>query len=64
MVCGCGGARDLKTHNLLLTEDGTIKLCDFGLVRCEEANLMITFHEQEAMRHMFIGAQAALALET
>ena len=25
--------RDLKSHNLLIAADGSIKLCDFGLVR-------------------------------
>jgi len=40
--------RDLKTSNLLVAEDYTIKLCDFGL------SVSIFFHSQFFLKTIFV----------
>ena len=52
--------RDLKTHNVLLTHDGRLKVTDFGLSRCEELK---TFTTTTTMRDSVAGTPAFMAPE-
>ena len=56
--------RDLKPQNLLLTADGDVKLCDFGLMkraRCEDTHL--TLHGSVMGTPQYISPEQALGEE-
>ncbi|AFU99212.1 serine/threonine-protein kinase [Simiduia agarivorans] len=55
--------RDLKAENIMITDEGTVKIMDFGIARHQAQPLHANIHDSQVLPGEFIGSPAALSPE-
>lgn len=55
--------RDLKAENIMITDEGTVKIMDFGIARHQAQPLHANIHDSQILPGEFIGSPAALSPE-